>query len=91
MSMPTEMSVVTFNFQGLLAALTGTRAKAWHEEPGPESGCGLDYWYRHWSLGLHYINVDQGEVKISNCETDEVLFEGDLASSEEYGKFVTTT
>lgn len=82
---------MTFNFQGLLAALTDTRAKAWHEEDGPDSGCGLDYWYRHWSYGLVYINVDQGQVKISQCYTDEVLYEGDLAEDEEFGKFVTTS
>lgn len=86
------ISVVTFNFQGLLAALTtDTRASAWHEEAGPDSGCGLDYWYHHHRYGLTYINVDQGHVKISFCDTDEVLYEGLLAEDKTYKRFVTCT
>lgn len=82
------ISVVTFDFQGLLAELTtDTRRSAWHEEDGPDSGCGLDYWYRHHRYGLVYINVDQGFVKISVCATDEVLYEGMLSEDETYGKF----
>lgn len=85
-----DILVVTFNFQGLLAAVTqDTQARAWHEADGPDSGCGLDYWYEHWRYGLVYINVDQGNVKISVCDTDEVLYEGDLAEDEEYKQFVT--
>ncbi len=84
------ISVVEFNFQGLLAALTtDTQVRAWHEEDGPDSGCGIDYWYRHWRYGLTYINVDQGMVKISFCDSDEVLYEGILAEDENYKQFVT--
>lgn len=90
--MPAEFTVVYFNFQGLLAAiLEDTRIKAWHEEDGPSSGCGLDYWYRHWKYGLVYINVDQGWVKITLCESSEVIYDGDLSEDKEYGKFVTTS
>lgn len=85
-----SMMVVKFDFQGLLAALTGdTRARGWHETTGPDSGCGIDYWYEHHLYGLVYINVDQGEVKISFCDTDEVLYEGMLAEDETYKKFMT--
>jgi len=81
------ISVVTFDFPGLLAALTDTRRARWKEESGPDSGCGLDYWYKHPDYDLVYINVDQGYVKISVCATDEVLYEGMLSEDKIYGKF----
>lgn len=88
--MSNAILVVSFDFKGLLAALTGTRARAWMEDEGPESGCGLDYWYSHRKYkGGVYINVDQGLVKISDCATDEVLYEGMLAEDPNYKQFVT--
>ena len=84
--------VVTFNFPGLLAAITGdTRPKAWHEIEGPDSGVGLDYWYTHYKYGDVYINVDQGMMKVSVCDSDEVLYEGMVIEDERFKQFVTST
>lgn len=83
--------IVVFDFKGMLAHLSGdTRAKSWREINGPESGCGLDYWYHHRNYGDVYINMDQGEIKISHCNTDECWFEGDPTEDPELKKFVRT-
>lgn len=52
-------SVVHLDLAGLLAELTETNRSAWEEVEGPDSGCGLDYWYHHPEEGEAHINVDQ--------------------------------
>ena len=37
------LALVSFDIPGMLAKLTGITA--WTEFDGPDSGCGLDYWY----------------------------------------------
>ena len=60
------MEIVKFNFPKLLARLTDTFAIVWDEEPGPDTHCGLDYYYRNRDTGHEaYINVDQEYVDIS--------------------------
>lgn len=46
----------------ILYQLTGLRG--WKASQGPDSGCGVDYWYKN---GSHeaYINVDQEEMTVS--------------------------
>jgi len=66
------VSVVCFDFPRFLKRITGI--SGWKEVNGPDSGVGLDYWYR---AGGHdaYVNVDQGVMTVSIDK--EVVFEGD--------------
>lgn len=59
------VSVMCLNMTGLLAELSGTDPSAWEEVEGPDSGCGLDYWYHHPEEGEAHINVDQTLLTIS--------------------------
>lgn len=65
------VAVVRFDFPALLKKVSGVGG--WQEVSGPDSGVGLDYWYR---AGRHeaYINVDQGHMVVSVDQ--EVVFEG---------------
>ena len=65
------VSVVCFDFPRFLKRITGI--SGWKEVNGPDSGVGLDYWYR---AGNHeaYINLDQGHMTVSGDQ--EVVFEG---------------
>jgi hypothetical protein len=69
--------VVTFDFPKILARLTDTKSTDWKEVGGPETRCGLDYYYRDSRDCDAYINVDQSCVTI--CVNDETLFSGNLA------------
>ena len=77
MSRKQSVKVVTLNLPGMLAALTGTRARDWKAQHGPDSRCGIDYYYRHRPGNEAYINVDQGHFTISVA--GETLFTGDPA------------
>jgi hypothetical protein len=55
-----------------------TDSKGWHEVPGPDSGVGLDYWYRASDGSEAYVNVDQGWTKIILLPDEEVIFEGQM-------------
>lgn len=56
---------VSFDFQKMLAAITKTRPEDWQEVWGPDTGCGLDYWFEHRDGRSAYLNVDQTWLSIS--------------------------
>ena len=47
----------------ILTRLTGV--STWRELAGPESGCGLDYWYASADGRSAYINIDQDHITVS--------------------------
>ena len=68
-------SASRINYQKALARLTGTRAACWKPANGPETRCGVDYYFEHRSRKSEaYINWDQGHVTIS--VDGETLFSG---------------
>ena len=75
MSRKQAVKVVTLNLPGMLAVLTRTRARDWKLQDGPDSGCGVDYYYAHRCGEEAFINVDQGHFTIS--VGGETLFTGD--------------
>lgn len=79
--------VVTFDMEGLLAALTGTRAKAWKQQSGPDTRCGVDYYFAHSSGKEAYINVDQGHFTVSM--DGETIFSGDPTEDSTLKRFVS--
>jgi len=80
---PPAVFVVTFDFVGMLEKLTGL--KGWAEVRGPDSRCGLDYWYKR---GRHVanINVDQGDIIIA--VNGETICSGDYAKNKVLATFV---
>ena len=49
-----------------LAILTYTREDDWEALDGPDSGVGVDYWFRHRTTGAEaYANLDQDHLTIS--------------------------
>lgn len=47
----------------LLEERTETPAAQWESIDGPETGTGVEYWYRNETAGLTaYICIDQGEL-----------------------------
>ncbi len=79
--------VVTFDLEGILSVLTGTRAKAWKPQSGPDTRCGVDYYYAHSSGKEAYINVDQGHFTIS--VDDDTVFSGDPTQDPMLERFVS--
>ena len=77
MSRKQAVKVVALNLPRMLALLTGTRARDWKAQDGPDSRCGIDYYYGHRQGNEAYINVDQGHFTISAA--GETLFKGDPA------------
>ena len=77
MSRKQAVKAVTLNLTGMLAVLTGTRARDWKAQDGPDSRCGIDYYYGHRQGNEAYINVDQGHFTINVA--GENLFTGDPA------------
>ena len=58
-----------------LAKLTNTRPSSWESTDGPETRCGVDYYFVHRrSQSEAYINCDQGYVTIT--VDDENVFSG---------------
>ena len=50
----------------VLASVTQTSADDWEDLNGPDSGVGVDYWYRHRGTGAEaYLNLDQDHLTIS--------------------------
>ena len=50
----------------VLASVTNTSAGDWETLDGPDSGVGVDYWYRHRGTGKEaYLNLDQNHLTIS--------------------------
>ena len=63
--------VLSFDFPCFLKRITGI--SRWKEVNGPDSGVGLDYWYRADGHEA-YVNIDQGFMTVSVDE--EVVFQG---------------
>ena len=66
---------VTVDHCAMLADMTGTGADEWSEGDGPDTRCGVDYYYHHEVLGMDArINDDQGmlEIMILDEDGDEV-------------------
>jgi hypothetical protein len=82
------ISVLTFDFPSFLKKLTGY--KGWKETDGPDSHCGIDYWYKTTDEDgdRHnvYINIDQGEMTVSTLEDDEVIYQGNCSKAYAKGK-----
>jgi hypothetical protein len=60
-----------------LAAMTGTRPSEWEDADGPDTRCGVDYYYAHVSEEMFArVNDDQGHVTFSifNADGDELDF-----------------
>jgi hypothetical protein len=50
----------------VLASVTHTSADDWESLDGPDSGVGVDYWYRHRGSGAEaYLSRDQDHLTIS--------------------------
>ena len=72
--MTTGMSTVRINLIKLLE--DHSDFKGWRETAGPDSGCGLDYWYEAGENAMAYINVDQDVATVT--VNDEVVYSGNL-------------
>jgi hypothetical protein len=83
----TACRIATYEMEGLLAALTGTRAKAWTSQSGPDTRCGVDYYYAHSNGSEAYINVDQGHFTVS--VDGETLYSGDPTEDPKLKRFVS--
>jgi hypothetical protein len=69
----------------VLVTVTHTSAEDWGSLDGPDSGVGVDYWYRHRGTGQEaYLNLDQDHLTISvageRVYDDEIPDETELAS-----------
>ncbi len=61
----------------VLASVTRSSVDDWKDLDGPDSGVGVDYWYRHRQTGAEaYLNLDQDHLTIS--VDDERVFDGEL-------------
>ncbi len=87
MSRKQAVKVVTLNLPGMLAALTGTRSRDWKAQDGPDSRCGIDFYYGHRQGNEAYINVNQGHFSIS--VVGETLFTGDPADDPRLNRCVS--
>ena len=64
-----QMSMTMTEQQSILqklAFLTHTLEGDWEDLDGPDSGVGVDYWFRHRTTGAEaYANLDQDHLTIS--------------------------
>jgi hypothetical protein len=61
-TMPTEIAPPL----EVLASVTQTLVDDWEDLDGPDSGVGVDSWYRHCGTGKEaYLNLDQDHLTIS--------------------------
>lgn len=67
------MTINSFNLPHILEKLTGSND--WQELQGPNSGCGLDYWFKSGDSEA-YINIDQDHCTIS--VDDSPVFSGSV-------------
>ncbi|HEV2392280.1 MAG TPA: hypothetical protein VG146_07950 [Verrucomicrobiae bacterium] len=59
----------------VLAAVTRSRPEDWQVLDGPDSGVGIDYWFRNTETGAEaYLNLDQDHLTISLDE--ERIYDG---------------
>lgn len=82
---PPAVFVVTFDFVGMLEKLTGRQG--WREVRGPDSRCGLDYWYKS-GRRVANINVDQTELTIT--VDGETIYSGDYTKNKALAAFVSS-
>ena len=61
----------------VLASVTETSVGDWEDMAGPDSGVGVDFWYRHQGSGAEaYLNLDQDHLTI---EVDgETLYDAEI-------------
>lgn len=65
----------------ILASVTDTVESEWEALAGPDSGVGVDFWYRHAPSGKKaYLNLDQDHLTVS--VGGEKLYDGHVAVSE---------
>jgi hypothetical protein len=63
----------------VLASVTHTPADDWESLDGPDSGVGVDYWYRQRSTGKEaYLNLDQDHLTIS--VGDQRVYDAEIAT-----------
>jgi hypothetical protein len=67
------MRTVVVNFSKILEDVTGI--SGWVEVDGPDTRCGVDYWFEGPDGQSAYINIDQGAMTVSI--DGEVVFETD--------------
>jgi hypothetical protein len=79
--------VTVYDLPGLLAVLTGTRARAWKSQNGPDTRCGVDYYYAHSSGKEAYINIDQGHFTVA--VDGETIFSGDPTEDPKLKRFIS--
>ena len=66
----------------VLASVTHTSADDWESLDGPDSGVGVDYWYRHRGTGKEaYLNLDQDHLTIS--VGDQRVYDAELPGEAE--------
>jgi hypothetical protein len=54
-----------------VAKQTGTKPSDWVAINGPDSGCGVDFWFAHKLTGRQvYANMDQGEISVEVLDAD---------------------
>ena len=86
---------ITFLFMEMLADITGVESDNWEELGGPDSGCGLDYWFGSKDGTLEaYINVDQTYVSVSVNNTvtgEEECAAADYEEDEWIRQFIKTS
>lgn len=59
----------------VLASVTSTAPDDWQTMDGPDSGVGIDYWFRNTGTGAEaYLNLDQDHLTISLDE--ERIYDG---------------
>lgn len=80
-------AIVTYDLEGILGALTRTRAKAWKAQNGPDTRCGVDYYYAHTSGKEAYINIDQGHFTVS--VDGETIYSGNPTDVPKLRRFVS--
>lgn len=70
-----SMPINQLSIREQLAAATNTSSKYWEDLDGPDSGVGVDYWFRDRRTGAEaYVNVDQNHLTI--CVEGEIVFVG---------------
>jgi len=82
---PPAVFVVTFDFVGMLEKLTDR--KGWLEVHGPDSRCGLDYWYKS---GRHAANINVDQTELSITVNGETICSGDYTKNKALAPFVSS-
>ena len=60
------MRIIEPSVVEVLASVTDSMVKDWEDMDGPDSGVGVDFWFRNRKSGAEaYVNLDQGHLTIS--------------------------